>query len=143
MRRRDVVAEKQGGDQTATATTAIVTREVPAARIKSAKPPEISVTRNIAVATENTTGTLPEIGNDNDISLVISCARFDPRFPFAHVIGRSKIRVPISAPDLQAAEFVDQEEVHDAGDRVGSVHSRGAILENVYVIDHHERDQID
>src|SRR6266704_5544953 len=134
MRRRCVCAEKQTGNQTATATTAIVTREVPAARIKTAKGVEIPIAGNIAVATENATGALPEIGNDNDIGLIVSCAGFDPSFPLTHVVGSSHVCVPISPSDFQTPEFVDQEEVNHARDRIGSVHGRSAILEDVHVI---------
>ena len=136
MRRWCVYAEKQGGDQTATATTAIVTREVSAARIKSAKRVEIAVARNIAVATEKATGSLLEIGHDNDIGFVVTCARLDPGFPLTHVIGSAEICVPVVTSDFQTPEFVDQEEVNHAGDRVGTVHGRSAILEDVHVIDH-------
>src|SRR6266446_3429021 len=108
MWRRRVYAEEQTGDQTGTGRTSNVTREVPAASIDSSKPVEISVARNIAVAAEKTAGALPEIGNDHDICFVVSGAGFDPCFPLAHVIGRSEICVPVSAPDLKAAEFVNQ-----------------------------------
>src|SRR5467141_2405391 len=109
MRRRCVCAEKQAGDQTATATTAIVTREVSAATIKSAKPPEISVTRNITVTAENATGALPEIGNHHDVGLVIAGAGFDPGVPLTHIVGCSEICVPVAATNFQSAEFVNQE----------------------------------
>src|SRR5215470_10054481 len=114
MRRRRLVAEEQGGDQTATATASPVTREVSAACIKSAKPPEISVARNVAVTTKKATGALPEIGNDHNISFVIARASFEPGFPLTHIIGCSQISVPVGASDFQAAEFVDQEEVDHA-----------------------------
>src|SRR5882757_2183536 len=136
MRRRRAFAEEQTGNQTATATTAIVTREVSAARIKTDKGVEIPVAGNIAVTTEKATGSLLEIGNDNDIGFVVACARLDPGFPLTHVIGRAEICVPVGTSDFQTPEFVDQEEVNHAGDRVRPVHSRSAILEDVYVIDH-------
>src|SRR6266404_5663462 len=136
MRRRCVCAEKQAGDQTATATTAIVTREVSAASIKSAKRPEISVTRNITVTAENAAGALPEIGNDHDVGLVIAGAGFDPCLPLTHLVGGAQVCVSVRASDLQTAELMNQEEVDHASDRVGSIHGRGAILEDVHVIDH-------
>src|SRR5438874_10559524 len=118
MRRRCVCAEKQAGNQTATATTAIVTREVSAARIKTSKRDKIPVGRNIAVTAENATGALPEIGNDHDIGLVIAGAGFDPCLPLTHLVRRAKVRVPVCVPDFQTTEFMDQEEVDHAGDRV-------------------------
>src|SRR4026209_1295276 len=141
MWRRRVCAEEQTGDQTDTREPANVAREISAAIIKSAKANEIPIGRNIAVTAEKATGALPEIGNDHDIGLVISRAGFNPCLPLAHVIGRAEICVSVSAPNLQATEFVNQEEVDHAGNRVRSVHSRGAILEDVHVIDHREGDE--
>src|SRR5213079_1825273 len=69
------------------------------------------VTGNVPVAAEETAGTLPEIGNDHNVGLVITGAGFQPCFPLAHVVGRSQVCVPVTAPDLQPAKFVDQKEV--------------------------------
>src|SRR5437016_14671422 len=143
MGRRSLVTEEQTEGETGTATTSIVTRKVPAARIKSAKRHEIPVGRNIAVTAENTTRALKEIGNDHDIGLVISSAGFDPCLPLAHVIGCSQICVPVSPSNFQAAKFMNQEEVDHASDRVRSVHSRSTILKDVHVIDHDKRYQVD
>src|SRR6266436_505073 len=100
------------------------------------------VTGNVPVAAEDAAGTLPEIGNDHNIRLVITGAGFEPCFPLAHVVGRSQICVPVTAPDLQAAKFVDQKEVDHAGNRVGAIHGRGAILQDVDVIDHREGNEV-
>src|SRR6266436_6598472 len=123
MWRRRVCAEVQTGDQTGTARSSKVTREVSAASNDSSKPVEIPVARKIAVSAEKTACALPEIGNDHDICFVVSGAGFDPCLPVAHVIGRSEIGVPVSAPNLKAAEFVNQKEVDHACDRVGTIHS--------------------
>src|SRR5262249_34207482 len=131
MWRRGVCAEEQTGDQTNTHEPSNVTGEIAAPPIQSAKPSEIPVRRKKAVGTENATGPLPEIGNDHDIGLVVSGASFDPSFPFTHIIGCAEIGVAVSAPNLQATEFVNQEEVDHASDRVRSVHCRRAILEDV------------
>src|SRR6476620_3362028 len=139
VRRRSKSTEKYTGNQTATSKAA---RKVAAARIKSTKGVEIPIGGNVAVTTVNTTGALPEIGNDHDISFVVPGAGFDPCFPLAHVIGRSHVCISVSAPNLQATEFVDQEEVDHASDRVRSIHSRGAICKDVNVIDHRERYQV-
>src|SRR5882724_9816246 len=95
MWRWGLIAEKQPRDQTGTCHAA---REIAAARIKAAELDEIPVRRNIAVPTENATGALPEIGNDHDISFVVSGAGFDPCFPLAHFIGRSQVCISVSAP---------------------------------------------
>src|SRR5437764_14670194 len=107
MWRRGIRAEKQTGNQPETCEPTIVARLVSAAIIKSAPLSEIPVGRNITVAAEKTPGALPEIGNDHDIGFIIAGARFDPRLPLAHIIGRSQICVSVSAPDLQTAEFVN------------------------------------
>src|SRR6266536_3693289 len=113
-----------------------------AAVVESPKAGEIRVGRNVPVATEKASSTLPEIGNDHNVGLVITGAGFEPCFPLAHVVGRSQICVPVTTPDLQAAKFVDQKEVDHAGNRVGAIHSRGAILQDVDVIDHREGKEV-
>ena len=59
------------------------------------------VTGKVPVAAEEATGALPEIGNDHNVGLVISGAGFHPCLPLAHVVGRSQVCVPVTAPDLQ------------------------------------------
>src|SRR5262249_50406970 len=86
------------------------------------------VTGNVPVGAENTTGALPEIGNDHDIRVVISSAGFEPCLPLAHVVRRSQVCVTVTAPDLQATKLVDQKEVDYTGDRIGAIHRRGAVL---------------
>src|SRR6266481_5280522 len=100
------------------------------------------VTGNVPVAAEDAAGPLPEICDNNNVGLVITGAGFEPCFPLAHVVGRSQICVPVTVPDLQATEFVDQKEVDHAGNRVGAIHSRGAILQDVDVIDHREGNEV-
>src|SRR6266550_8804772 len=116
--------------------------EVAAARVKATEGYKKAVGRDVAVTTEHAIKALPEIGNDHDISFVVPGAGFDPALPLAHFIGRSQVCISVSAPNLQAAEFVDQEEVDHTGDRVRSIHSRGAIFKDVNVIDHRERYQV-
>src|SRR5205809_3131794 len=69
------------------------------------------VTGNVPVAAEETAGTLPEIGNDHNVGLVITGAGFQPCFPLADIVGRSQVCVPVTAPELQPVKFVDQKEV--------------------------------
>ena len=117
-------------------------RLIPAASIES--PPRYlkGVTGNVPVAAEKASSTLPEIGNDYNVGLVISRASFQPRLPLAHFIRRSQVRVPVTAPDLQAAKLVNQKEVNHTGNRVGAIHSRGPILQYVDVIDHREGKEV-
>ena len=133
MWRRRVRAEKQARDQP---TVLQAAGEVRAADIESAKASEIPVGRKVAVTAENATPALIEIGDHDDVCLVIASAGFEPRFPFIHLIGGSKVCVPVGATDLQATEFVDQEEVDHTSHRICSVHSRSAVLQDIDVIDH-------
>src|SRR6476660_7847533 len=101
------------------------------------------VTGNVPVAAKEASSPLPEIGNDHNVGLVIAGASFQPRLPLSHIVRRSKVCVPVTASNLQAAEFVDQKEVDHAGNRVGAIYSRRAILQDVDVIDHHEGKEVD
>src|SRR5207244_10683440 len=56
---------------------------------------------------------------------------------------RSNIRVPIRTTKLQTTELVNQEEVAHTSYGSGSVHSRGAILQDIDVINHGEWNQLD
>ena len=144
MWRRRVGTEKQLRDQAETDKASNVARLIPAAHIESPKRNlKFPFARNVAVAAKQAAGTLPEIGNDHNVGLVIAGAGFNPCLPLAHVIGRSQVCVSITAPDLQPTEFVYQKEVDHTSHRVGAIHSRGAILQNVDVIDHREGNQVD
>src|SRR5437762_7207554 len=132
-------AEEHFWDQAVELNTA---RLRPTATLESPKRYVKGVTGQVAVAAEKPTGTLPEIGDDNDIGLVISGPGFQPCLPFAHVVGCSKVCVPVTPSDLQPTELVDQKEVDHAGDRVGAIHRRRAILQNIDVINHWKRNQV-
>src|ERR1051325_449326 len=137
--RRPCRSIEHAGKQTTASDTAT---KVSAARVEPTERNKESVRRKVAVTTETTTEAFPEIGDHNNVRLVIARARLDPGLPLTHLIGSSKIRVAVSGTDFQTAELVEQEEVHNAGDRVGTVHSRGAILQDVDVIDHRKRYQV-
>ena len=147
MRRRRVHTElrkTRRGEKHARKQTAIcnAAREITAAIVPSAKGNKEAVGRNIAVTTKNATEAFPEIGNNNDIGLVISGSRFDPCLPLTHLVRGAQVCVPVRRSDLQTAELVNQEEVDHTRDGVGAVHSRGAILEDVNVIDHRKWYQV-
>src|SRR5436190_15208370 len=125
MGRRSVRTEKQTGNQTFALHSA---RFVSAANIESSKWNKIPVAGNVAVAAEQATGALVEIGDHHDVRLVIAGARFQPRFPFTHVVGTAEVRVAVRATNLQPTELVDQEEVDHTGHGIRSVHSRGTVL---------------
>src|SRR6476659_8222278 len=101
------------------------------------------VTGNVPIAAEEASSPLPEIGNDHNVGLVVAGASFQPRLPLSHIVRRSQICVPVTASNFQATEFVDQKKVDHAGDRVGAIYSRRAILQDVDVVNHHEGKEID
>ena len=133
MRRRSVRAEEQPWDQTLVLHG---TWFVAAAYVESSKRDKVPVAGNVAITAEQATGALIEIGDHHDIGLVIAGAGFQPRFPFTHIIGPSHVCISVAATDLQATELVNQEEVDHASHRIRSVHSRGAVLQDIDVIDH-------
>src|SRR6266436_592525 len=81
------------------------TRFIKAATIGPAKRYVKRVSRQVSVPAEQAAGTSPEIGNNHNIGLIITCAGFQPCLPLAHVIGSSQICVPVTAPYLHPPEF--------------------------------------
>src|SRR5437899_10463970 len=110
MRWRRVRAEEQSRYKPKACKTSNAARLVAAAVIESAKGYLKAISGKVAVSAKETVKTLPEIGNDHNVSLIIARAGFDPCLPLAHLVGRSRISVSVSAPNLQTTEFVDQEE---------------------------------
>src|SRR5204863_8572308 len=115
---------------------------IAAAPITAAKRYRIPVTSKIAVTAENG-ASIVSIGNDQDVGFVISRACFQPCLCFSRIIGSSHVSVPPRASDLEAAEFVDQDDVEHARNRVGSINSRSAILQNFDAVDRREWNQVD
>src|SRR6266480_822553 len=124
------------------AEASYLARKTRAPKIKSPKGLRIPVAGKFTVAAEDV-GPIVEIGNHHDVGLVISHARFEPGLQLTRVVGRTHVRVPHTAPDLKATELVDQKDVEHTRHRLGAVNSRGAILEDVDVIDHREGIEVD
>src|SRR6266513_4350191 len=124
------------------AEASYLARKTRAPKIKSPKGLRIPVAGKFTVAAEDV-GPIVEIGNHHDVGLVISHARFEPGLQLTRVVGRTHVRVSHAAPDLKATEFVDQKDVEHTGHRVGAVNGRGAILQDVDVINHREGNQVD
>src|SRR5207245_8261711 len=99
------------------------TRFVSTPGVEPAKPGEIPVARNVAVPAKEAAGTLPEISNDHNVSLIISGAGFEPCLPLTHLVGRSQVCVPVTAPALNHAELVDQKVVDQTATHVGPIKS--------------------
>ena len=139
MRWRRVRAEKQFRNQAAASNP---TGKEPTAKINPPPGNRESVTVKVAVATVNGSPII-KIGNDQDISLVISRAGFEPAFKFTRIIGGAQVCVPNAASDLKTPELVYQKDVDHAGHGVGPIHSRRAIFQDVDVINHWEGNEID
>src|SRR4029077_6097775 len=112
------------------------------AAIKTAERSLISVAADTTVVAEQAVEALEEIGDDHNIGLVFAGTGFQPCFPLAHLVGRSHVCVPITPSDLHPTEFVYQEKVNHTGYRVRAVDGRGAILQDVNMIDHREGNEV-
>src|SRR5207237_2683721 len=117
-------------------------REILASSIKSAPRILVRVTGNVAVATVDG-GPIIGIGNDHDIGLVISRSGNQPRLELACVIGGAQVCVANTASNLQTTEFVFQKNVDHTRHSIAAINGRGAILQNVDVINHWEGNEID
>src|SRR4029077_12684864 len=117
-------------------------RSIGATVVEPAKRYRLRVTGNIAVGAVNS---LPivGIGNDKDVRLVISRTCYQPSLCLARIIGGAQIRVADTAADLEAAEFVFQKNVDHTRHRIAAINGRGAILQDIDVINHWERNEID
>src|SRR5438874_12115500 len=151
MRRRRVPTKKQFRDQSKAVSKAFwsvgVERaddagKIRAAIIKSAPRKLVRVTGNVAVATIDGSP-IAGIGNDHEIGLVISRAGNHPRLELACVIRGAQVCVANTGSNLQTTEFVFQKDIEHTGHRIAAINSGGAILQNVDVINHWERNEID
>src|SRR5438067_2644668 len=149
MWRRRVRTKKQLRDQSEAEGGLGVTEgladeagNIETAKINSTPIKRLRVTGNVAVATEDGSP-IVGISNDHYIGLVISRTGNHPRLHLARVIGGAQIRVADTAADLETAEFVSQEDVDHTCHRIAAIESRGAILQDIDVINHWERNEID
>ena len=73
-------------------------------------------------------------GIDHDVGLVVACARKQIGGFLTRVVGKAQIRVAIAGVNLQTTKPVDQENVHHTGHGVSAINGRGAVLQNIDVI---------
>src|SRR5436190_17516637 len=147
MGRRRVSTKKQFRDQSKAVWSLVVKRaddagKIRTAIIKSAPRKLVRVTGNVAVTTIDG-GPIVGIGNDHNIGLVISRAGNHPRLELACVIGGTQVGIANTASNLHITEFVFQEDVEHTGHRIAAVNGGGAILQDVDMINHWERNEID
>src|SRR5881394_3281731 len=147
MRRRRVPTKKQLRDQSKAQLSlgndrADDARKIRTAKIESAPRKLVRVTGNVAVTTVDG-GPIVGIGNDHDIGLVISRAGNHPRLELACVIGGAQVGIANTTSNLHITEFVFQEDVEHTGHGIAAINGRGAILQDVDMINHGERNEID
>src|SRR5436190_11412353 len=148
MRRRRVPTKKQLRNQSkALRSLGVAERaddagKIETAIIKSAPSILVRVTGNVAITTVDG-GPIVGIGNDHDIGLVISRPGNHPCFRLACVIGGAQVRIANTASNLQTTEFVFQKDIEHTGHRIAAINGRGAILQDVDVINHWEGNEID
>src|SRR6476660_5247136 len=117
-------------------------RPIGAAKINASPWYSLRIASKVAVTGENG---LPivGIGNDQDIGFVISRAGNHPGFCLARIIGGAQVRIANTAAQLETAEFVFQKNIDHTCHRIAAINGRGAILQDVDVINHWERNEID
>src|SRR5205814_9818932 len=62
---------------------------------------------------------------------------------FTSIIGETKVGVAVAGVNLQTTEAVDQEDVDHAGHSFGAVNRRGAVLQDVDVVDQTKREPVE
>src|SRR5438477_5418064 len=147
MGRRRVSTKKQRRDQSKAVWNLVVKRaddagKITTAKIKSAPPKLVRVTGNVAVTTVDG-GPIVGIGNDHDIGLVISRAGNHPRLELACVIGGAQVGIANTTSNLHITEFVFQKDIEHTGHGIAAINGRGAILQDVDMINHWEGNEID
>src|SRR5207248_6164612 len=79
------------------------------------------------------------LGIDNNIRLIIAGAGEQVHVEFVLIVRGAEVRVAIAAKELETAELVLVIHVEHPGDRIGAVNSRGAVFQNVDVINQSDR----
>ena len=139
MWRRRLRAEKQARNQAERSDGA---GEICTARIKSAPANSVRITANETVAIVDG-GTIVKIGNDHDIGLIISHTSFEPTFPLGCIVGGTHVCVPITASDLKPSKSVHQKDIDHTGYCVATIKGRGAVFQDVDVINHRKWNEVD
>ena len=98
--------------------------------------------RNVGIARVNGRRVVnPRI--NHDVGLVVTGTCEQVACFFTAIVGETKVRVPVAAVDLQTTEAVDQEYVDHASHSFGAVNRRGAVLQDVDVVDQTKREPVE
>src|SRR5207302_5802860 len=98
--------------------------------------------RNVRIARVNGRGVVNSRVNHDVGFLITSTCEQVARF-FTAIIGETKVGVAVAAVNLQTTEAMDQEHVDHASHSLGAVNRRGAILQDVDVIDQTKREPVE
>ena len=98
--------------------------------------------RNIGIARVNGRGVVnPRI--NHDVCLVVTGTCEQVACFFTAIVGETKVGVAVAGVNLQTTEAVDQEYVDHASHSFGAVNRRGAILQDVDVVDQTKREPVE
>src|SRR5204863_2825111 len=62
---------------------------------------------------------------------------------FTAIVGEAKVRVAVAGVNLQTTEAVDQEHIDHASHSFGAVNRRGAVFQDVDVVDQTKREAVE
>src|SRR5205814_4319439 len=113
-----------------------------AAAVSAAIQVLVRVVRNLGIARINGRRVVNSRVN-HDVGFVVTgtceqVARF-----FTAIVGETKVRVAIAGVNLQTTEAMDQEDVDHAGHSLGAVNRRGAVFQDVDVVDQTKREPVE
>src|SRR5205814_3883636 len=83
----------------------------------------------------------PRVNHDVGFLITSTCQQVAGFF--TSIIGETKVRVAVAAVNLQTTEAVNQEDVDHAGHSLGAVNRRGAVLQDVDVINQTKREPVE
>src|ERR1700730_3125861 len=123
--------------EVANGTSVILTAEICAAKLF-----EVTVMRDIRVAREDGSP-IVKLRIDNNVRLVVAGAGENVRSVFGCVVGESKIGVARARIHFNPTKFVDQPNVKHARHRIGAANRRGAVFQDVDVVDQSNWERVD
>src|SRR5439155_2899782 len=116
--------------------------EIAAAAVKAAKQVLVRVVRNVSIARINGRRVVnPRVNHDVCLVVTGTCEQV-ARF-FTAIVGETKVGVAVAGVNLQTTEAMDQEHVDHACHSFGAVNRRGAVLQDVDVIDQTKREPVE
>src|SRR4029077_9505281 len=110
--------------------------------IRTTKAGKVSVGGNVPVAVVDC-GTIVHLSVNNNVRLLVSSAGEEVCPLFTLIVGGAEIGVAVAGINFETAKPVDQPNVNHTTDRVTAVNGRGAVLQNVDVINQPKWKQVE